>query len=323
MSIIRIPWFVGKLIGSLAVLASLQSGVAFAVTSCIGAPTVNSCAVGGVNVCGFVGANYVCDLTNSGGVAAGTLTAVYNAGSGNWEIWGVDANGGAYCCNIAPQNTLTTFGGPANDAMDLNWDNGLGVIYHLERATSIMHGGDGADDLTGADTTSVTETIWGEDGDDVIHGMVGSDTLNGGLGADIIFGGYGADTIAAGSDDDLVYGDAGADLIDLGAGNDTCYGGADNDRIHGDELYTDPTGGLNDADSIKGDAGLDILWGEWGDDEICGGVGIDALYGNNGDDILFGGGALDTTNDGGPDVDNCENDSPAACEAATVVVCPW
>ena len=66
-------------------------------------------------------------------------------------------------------------------------------------------------------------TIWGNNGKNIIKGMAGNDTLYGKAGDDEIRGGKGNDIIVGGWDNDRLFAEAGSDTI---------YGFGDNDTIH-------------------------------------------------------------------------------------------
>ena len=82
--------------------------------------------------------------------------------------------------------------------------------------------GDAGADTLGDQTAAHSQVIFGEGGDDVIHGGAGNDWLFGGEGDDQIFGGTG---------DDILYGGAGNDYLDGGTGHNSLYGGAGNDIL--------------------------------------------------------------------------------------------
>ena len=97
--------------------------------------------------------------------------------------------------------------------------NGSLEINLTDLHTQLGHAG--ADTL-GDQTASHSQVIFGEGGDDVIHGGAGNDWLFGGEGDDQIFGGTG---------DDILYGGAGNDYLDGGTGHNSLYGGAGNDIL--------------------------------------------------------------------------------------------
>ena len=97
--------------------------------------------------------------------------------------------------------------------------NGSLEINLTDLHTQLGHAG--ADTL-GDQTAAHSQVIFGEGGDDVIHGDAGNDWLFGGEGDDQIFGGTG---------DDILYGGAGNDYLDGGTGHNSLYGGAGNDIL--------------------------------------------------------------------------------------------
>ena len=97
--------------------------------------------------------------------------------------------------------------------------NGSLEINLTDLHTQLGHAG--ADTL-GDQTAAHSQVIFGEGGDDVIHGGAGNDWLFGGEGDDQIFGGTG---------DDILYGGAGDDYLDGGTGHNSLYGGAGNDIL--------------------------------------------------------------------------------------------
>ena len=117
------------------------------------------------------------------------------------------------------------------DGSDLKESSGYTVSGHeghsngsLEINLTDLHtqlGHAGADTL-GDQTAAHSQVIFGEGGDDVIHGGAGNDWLFGGEGDDQIFGGTG---------DDILYGGAGNDYLDGGTGHNSLYGGAGNDIL--------------------------------------------------------------------------------------------
>ncbi|BAS54198.1 GLUG domain-containing protein [Leptolyngbya boryana NIES-2135] len=94
----------------------------------------------------------------------------------------------------------------------------------------------------------------------------GTDTLNGDEGNDIAIGGFGNDTISGNAGDDFLIGDNGRAQFSAGILT----------RIES----IDP--GLGGNDAIAGNEGNDIAIGGFGDDTIFGEVGRDVLLGDNG-----------------------------------------
>ena len=104
---------------------------------------------------------------------------------------------------------------------------------------------------------TLTPTIIGTEGDDVINGTDGPDIIFGLGGNDIINGAGGDDIICAGDGDDQISG---------GDGYDRLFGQIGNDEINGD----------NNADILNGGEGNDLLFGGRGLDTCNGYVGIDS-----------------------------------------------
>jgi len=136
--------------------------------------------------------------------------------------------------------------------------------------------------------TTGDDVILGTPGDDVIRARRGNDVINGGGGNDVICGGPGADRITAGP---------GNDRIAAGSGGDTVSGGSGNDRVRGG------TG----TDAITTGTGDDVVAAGAGDDTVNAGDGRNALAGGPGADSLTAG-AGDDRLDGGPGTDTCDAD---------------
>lgn len=136
----------------------------------------------------------------------------------------------------------------------------------------------GDDSLTGTDDADV---LRGRGGNDTLLGLGGDDTLNGGVGLDT------AD-----------YGDPGhsaGGVINLTLG--TAIFGDETDRFISIENVIASQG----DDTVVGDRGANLLWGEYGDDAMFGGRGADTLNGGGGDDVLQGGSGADYMNGGEDD----------------------
>jgi Ca2+-binding RTX toxin-like protein len=171
-----------------------------------------------------------------------------------------------------------------------------------------------------------TLVAYGNDGNDIIYGLLAYNYLYGGAGNDTIklwsgvpkgavlnaWGGAGADTLNGGDGNDTLDGGAGNDMLDGGAGNDTLNGGAGNDAVSYYKASSrvivslvnagmQNTGGAG-LDKLSGIEGLvgsiydDILTGDSGNNVLDGGAGNDTLNGGAGDDYLFGGDGNNTLN---------------------------
>ena len=151
-------------------------------------------------------------------------------------------------------------------------DNGNDVLRG-DRYDNTIHGVAGED------------TLYGDNGNDVLRGNQDNDTIHGGAGEDTLYGDNGNDVLRGNQDDDTIHGVAGRDTLYGGLGNDRLMGNQDNDLLFGgagdDSLY----GGLG-SDRIFGNIDNDLLFGGVGDDTLSGGKGNDVLVGNEGKDIF-------------------------------------
>ncbi|MDB6453330.1 calcium-binding protein [Falsirhodobacter sp. 20TX0035] len=94
------------------------------------------------------------------------------------------------------------------------------------------------------------EVMTGGSGGDKIYGNLGDDTLHGMSGGDILYGGQG---------DDVLYGGAGKDVLVGGDGNNLLYGGADSNVLISDDGHSDIiTGPDGDLVMITGDSSAKI-----------------------------------------------------------------
>ena len=205
---------------------------------------------------------------------------------------------------------------------DTDLDGGNDYLFGGADVDYIV-GGAGSDFIDGEEGS---DTIKGERGDDYIFGGLGDDTIGGGSGSDIIFGdGFWSDSFDVSKSFDLdVFNDDfkkahegkfdgglslkrwldldddGFDFLDIEKeisepenipeyGEDTINGDEGDDLIFGDA--GDKEG---KKDTIKGGIGNDVIDGDGGDDIISGGIDNDVIYGGSGSDIIDGGAGNDT-----------------------------
>jgi Ca2+-binding RTX toxin-like protein len=142
----------------------------------------------------------------------------------------------------------------------------LSVTTGAATSPNTVQGGDGADTLAGAASTS--SHIFGGAGDDLITSAAASDTINGNTGNDTVHGGSGHDVISGGKDNDALFGDSGGSLINGNLGDDTLFGGTADSTLRG--------GAGNDV--IVGGVGNDQIWGDKGSDLVKGGAGADTFH---------------------------------------------
>ena len=84
-----------------------------------------------------------------------------------------------------------------------------------------LFGGLGNDNLSASATSSYSNRLFGEQGNDTLDGGTGDDLLLGGSGDDRLLGGNDEDTLEGGSGNDIVEGGENSDLLHGGSGSDT------------------------------------------------------------------------------------------------------
>jgi Ca2+-binding RTX toxin-like protein len=165
-------------------------------------------------------------------------------------------------------------------------DNGKNVLY----------GRDGHDTLKGF---GGLDTLWGGNGNDKLYGMDSADDLYGGAGDDILDGGIEADEMFGGTGNDSYYIDHLADKVteNAGEGIDTIYRSLWNplgplqDNVENLVLLSGAKRGEGNGldNTIAGNDGENVLLGHDGDDTLIGGDGGDHLFGGEGIDTMIGG----------------------------------
>ncbi|WP_309737961.1 MULTISPECIES: TIGR03118 family protein [unclassified Chamaesiphon] len=219
-------------------------------------------------------------------------------------IWGMLFGNGA---SLGDTDSLYFAAGPegATDGVfgRLRWDNSQPL---LPKDAQIADFTQVADKLLAQDPT-----IFGGDGDDVLHGTAESSFFQAGQGNNTLFGSNGDNVFAAADGNNIAYGSGGADLFYLGNGDNTmfggqgigvfmagdgnniAYGGADRDLfLLGDGHNTVYTGnGINIVTTGKGD---DIIYGGSEQDYIYTGAGDDLIFGGEGNNVLSAGIGNDT-----------------------------
>lgn len=197
----------------------------------------------------------------------------------------------------------------------------------VNRTALALDGGEGNDEITGADTA---DTLNGEGGNDTLTGGKGADTDHGGVGNDKMIwnNGDGTDVNSgeAGEDETVVNGAPAADNFSFAAGEEghlafertnlgtfkinieaerTTLNGEGGDDVMAPSTATALAGvtaltlnGGEGNDTLTGGDGIDTLNGGIGNDSLSGGEGNDVLNGEAGDDKLVGNKGNDTDNAG-------------------------
>ncbi len=211
---------------------------------------------------------------------------------------------------------------------DISVANGIGVGVYLLRPENANRGqGDGGlDFITGVENvigSQISDTLDGDNnnnvltglgGDDLLIGEGGDDTLHGGAGEDFLRGRDGNDIAYGGADNDFIAGGEGDDLMDGGDGFDRAsmflslgtdiQAGATvdlaittaQDTGHGMDTFVsiEHVSGTTFADTFYGNSGDNWLWGGGGGDTLDGRDGNDLLEVGIGANILTGGAGVDT-----------------------------
>lgn len=181
-------------------------------------------------------------------------------------------------------NGLDTFDG-VEGVIGSNYSDSL----YGDNGDNIFFGGNGNDAIY---AYGGNDTVDGGNGNDNINGYAGDDTLLDGAGADNVYGGDGNDVIIAGNDRDNDYysGGNGIDSIDysnvttgvtIDLGNHQVRG-AGNDLVFDIENAT----GTSQDDTLRGSDAINVLIGGAGNDTIQSGRGADILTGGAGADTF-------------------------------------
>ena len=126
---------------------------------------------------------------------------------------------------------------------------------------------------------SLDNSMTGNSGNNVLVGNGGDDSIEGQLGADHMYGGEGDDGYGVNEDGDVV-------VEEENEGIDTVYTFGDTDYTlpdHVENLWLDVMGHGNGT----GNDLDNIIWGNIHDTTLDGGAGIDTLYGGWGDDKYY------------------------------------
>lgn len=186
----------------------------------------------------------------------------------------------------------TLDGGDGDDTIDWDGDND---------GNDTVVPGDGGDTITVTGTGAADTFNVSQNGSDLVISRgtsslsVPTTGLAAGIETVVLNAGNGADTITIGNLDQV---GAAILLVNGEDGNDTISAlGAAIGRVRlqidggdGDDTLT----GSDDADTILGGAGLDVITGNNGDDTLLGGDDADMIAGSNGNDVIDGNNGNDT-----------------------------
>lgn len=162
-------------------------------------------------------------------------------------------------------------------------------------------GNDAANTLSG---NGLDNILLGLGGNDRLLGGAGADQLDGGDGDDLLDGGSGADTLMGGTGNDVLVVDDARDVVIEAAngGRDTIESwitlsvmpeievlrlcGTAAISGYGNDLNNIIEGNMA-GNYLSGGAGIDVLYGQGGNDTLDGGLGGDVLYGGAGSDTYI------------------------------------
>ena len=284
---------------------------------------------------GFTIANGVVIENATGGTAADTLIGnsvanVLTGNVGNDVLIGRDGNDTL----VGGRGDDTLDGGDGVDTVSFtDLREGVRVSLLLDRAQNTLGGGRdllvSIENITGS---NYADSLYADNGNNVVRGQAGADTILGRDGDDTLDGGTGDDSLSGGAGIDSLAGGAGNDSLNGGSGDDALAGGAGDDVYYVDSALDaiteamdagidlvratlDTTLGANLenlllaggarngtgnalANRISATSGSDTLLGLDGNDALRGLNGIDTLDGGAGSDTLFGGALRDTLTGG-------------------------
>eukprot|EP01029_Cantina_marsupialis_P016090 TRINITY_DN3571_c0_g1_i1.p1 TRINITY_DN3571_c0_g1~~TRINITY_DN3571_c0_g1_i1.p1 ORF type:complete len:5289 (+),score=1833.13 TRINITY_DN3571_c0_g1_i1:2362-15867(+) len=259
------------------------------------------------------GNDYVQGLLGDDEINAGDGNDIVEGGAGNDTL-----DGGANIDTLVYTNATSGVTVNLDTGLSTGTSTGNDTISNFENIV----GSNSSDTLTGDNSLTVGNTIYGQGGTDTIYGLAGDDELHGGDNDDYIDGGIGNDNMFGEAGDDTFITSAGDDVIDGGENSDTVDytnatgplnvtltdSGVTTINIDGTDSLSNIENltGTNSNDNITGEsnnntfignAGDDILVGAGGDDNLQGGTGDDTLYGGTGTNTIDGGEGGETTGD--------------------------
>ncbi len=124
--------------------------------------------------------------------------------------------------------------------------------------SEITYDGWSTDGLTVIGGNTTDDTMFTDEGDDVISGLGGNDYIDALDGNDVIDGGAGNDDIYAGTGDDILIGGAGDDFLDGEGGNDTFTGGSGEDTFDFNEFLLGDVSVITDFETGSNADQLDL-----------------------------------------------------------------
>jgi Ca2+-binding RTX toxin-like protein len=138
-------------------------------------------------------------------------------------------------CKLTNSTTVTCDRPERTIVVDLN--DGNDTITTSSSVTTSVYGQEGDDVINGS---PYADFLYGDGGNDVVNGNGGNDRLTGGAGNDVVNGGDGDDTFIYDPDgNDTISGGPGNDVIEDSSGKDTISGGPGDDTILSQDSVND------------------------------------------------------------------------------------
>ena len=203
---------------------------------------------------------------------------------------------------IASAGADEILGGEGSDTLDyssLSSAGSVSVILAGTESTVVSVVGSGNDTISSIENvvgTAGSDTIVGDDEQNLLEGRAGDDRLDGGGGADTLLGGEGSDFITGSAGADVSDGGAGIDTIDfsqLDAGQsiDMTLGGSSDVTvaISGGDVQT-----VRNMENVIATSNDDRVTGDAQDNSLQALEGNDVLGASGGRDTLDGGAGEDT-----------------------------
>ncbi|MEB8387033.1 calcium-binding protein [Rhodobacteraceae bacterium KMM 6894] len=208
----------------------------------------------------------------------------------------------------------------SGDSTSVGGDEAQGDrLFEIEGVIGSQHG----DDLEGYRD----DTLFGNDGRDLLRVSAGSNVLDGGDGRDTLSGGSGDDLLIGGADGDYIQGGGGFDIVSYAGSSEgvtavlgePVFGGPFNSGgdAFGDSLVDDE--GFSDIEGLQGSDHDDQLYGDYIANRLSGGKGADTLKGGGGLDTLIGGEGADVIDgqDGFDIVSYADSDAGVTVDASS------
>ncbi len=170
-----------------------------------------------------------------------------------------------------------------------------GVVVDL--AQHLSSGGDAAGDtyvsIEAVGGSNFSDTLVGDEADNILYGQGGDDVLRGGGGSNSLYGGDGSDQLYAADGAEFMDGGAGYDVVhyeeaSVGVVVNLAQGGGADGAAGDVYIAVESVVGSRFNDIIVGDAGSNTLYGMDGDDVLFA-SGYDQLDGGAGNDHLYSG----------------------------------